>query len=495
MSRCPLPPLLSLFLCCAGALHAHAQPALGQGIMAGEVTADSVLLQTRLTDGSALVDGEHFDDGDALRDGDLPGCDGYVRWVISTDPTFLVNDLIHTGPWLRALPEHDYVVRHQITGLAPGTTYYYRADYATDVEQVVLTQEDHVGTFTTLHGEDAAAPTRIHIVTGLNYDRFYAPEGYTGDDRAEGFPACDAMLALDPDLLIFTGDDVYYDKPPDAETLADMRAKWHRQFSRPRMAALLASVATYWEKDDHDFRYNDSDLTRDRFPSAELGIATFREQAPIVAQDDHETPTYRTHRVSRDLQIWLVEGRDYRSANRDEDGPGKTLWGAEQRDWLMRTLLESDATFKLLISPTPLLGPDDAYKRDNHANLDGFRHEGEAFITWAQDEGLWDAGLAIVCGDRHWQYHSVHPSGAHEFSCGAICDANSRLGRHPGDENSTDPAGELTQPYRQAQASGGFLSLVVTPADDADGEGAAASIRYEFYDERGELLYRYTNQE
>ena len=29
------------------------------------------------------------------------------------------------------------------------------------------------------------------------------------------------------------------------------------------------------------------------------------------------------------------------------DGPDKTMWGVEQRAWLERTLLESDATFKI----------------------------------------------------------------------------------------------------------------------------------------------------
>lgn len=464
-----------------------AQPALGQGVLAGEVTADSVLIQTRLTDGSALVDGVHFDDGDALRDGDLPGFDGPVRLLLSTDPAFPEGDSTQATRLLRAAPDNDHIVRHAFTGLTPGTRYYYRADYGPDRESVRPDPAGLVGTFTTLHGPDAAAPVRMHVVTGLNYDKFYAPSGgYTGEDRNAGYPACDAMLALEPDLLVFTGDTVYYDKPPHAQTLEDLRAKWHRQFSRPRMVELLANVATYWEKDDHDFRDNDSDLTGDQFPPVEVGLTVFREQAPIVAQGDDDTPTYRTHRVSADLQVWLLEGRDFRDANRSEAGPDKTLWGEAQRAWLMRTLLESDAAFKVIVSPTPLLGPDDAYKRDNHANPQGFRHEGEAFIAWAEEQGLWDAGLSIVCGDRHWQYHSVHPSGAQEFSCGAICDANSRLGRRPGDANSTDPEGVLTQPYRQRPASGGFLSVVVTPAQDAGGD---AAIRFEFYDEHGELLH------
>ncbi|MFN7342612.1 MAG: alkaline phosphatase D family protein, partial [bacterium] len=113
-------------------------------------------------------------------------------------------------------------------------------------------------------------------------------------------------------------------------------------------------------------RYNDSDLTGENEPSNALGIATFREQVPITDPTSN-APTYRTHRMGKDLQLWFVEGRDYRSPNKMPDGPEKSLWGKEQREWLQRTIKESNATFKILISPTPIIGPDDGYKSDNHA--------------------------------------------------------------------------------------------------------------------------------
>ena len=39
-------------------------------------------------------------------------------------------------------------------------------------------------------------------------------------------------------------------------------------------------------------------------------------------------------------------------------------WGAEQLAWLKKTLLESQATFKVLILPTPMVGPDGPVKRE-----------------------------------------------------------------------------------------------------------------------------------
>ena len=85
----------------------------------------------------------------------------------------------------------------------------------------------------------------------------------------------------------------------------------------------------------------------------EHGLTVYDEQVPM-SNKKH----YRTFRWGKDLQIWLVEVRDHRSQNFLPDGPDKSLWGKEQLDWFKLTAQASDATFKFLISPTPLVGPD-----------------------------------------------------------------------------------------------------------------------------------------
>jgi alkaline phosphatase D len=297
----------------------------------------------------------------------------------------------------------------------------------------------------------------------------------------------EAIAKLKPDFFVGTGDNVYFDHPQEAaaRTQVQVRKKYHEQFVQARFGELFSAVPTYWEKDDHDFRYDDADNTGDTPPSPELGKRTFMEQLPVIGPGDKGAMTYRTHRVNRDLQIWLVEGRDYRSPNNMPDGPGKSIWGDKQKEWLKRTLLESDATFKILISPTPMVGPDDVWKRDNHTNPQGFRYEGEQFFQWLGENGFLEKGFYIVCGDRHWQYHSVHPRGFEEFSCGALVDANARIGRAPGDPRSTDPDGLIKQPYIQPEAGGGFLRIKVASGAD---KGKAA-ITFEFYKRDGKLLY------
>lgn len=450
---------------------------LGQGTMSGEVTTTTALVQTRLTATTELND-----------DGDMPGAKGVVafRW---SDSPHLEN--AQQTALIPASPHHDYIARAELSGLTANTRYYFRAVYGSDAASL---QSGPINSFKTHPGATTDTEVRFIVGSCMNYIKFmHGKAGNAGpvitathEDKRLGFPAFAAMSALNPDFFIGTGDIVYYDNPYRvASTVEELRACWHEQFRFPRMIEFFRNVPTYWSKDDHDFRYNDSDNTTDRLPLAPTVIGLFREQLPIVPMHDPITPTYRTYRVSKNLQIWISEGRDYRSPNNMEDGPGKTLWGIEQRAWLQRTLKASDAKWKLLITPTPMVGPDIAdspdaerpAKTDNHASLNGFRHEADAFFDWLKINRI--ENFMTICGDRHWQYHSIHPSGHEEFAVGAINDENSRLGVEPGDPESTDPDALVTQPYIAPKPSGGFLQVT-----------AGAQLIIDFFNDQGERVYQ-----
>ena len=335
------------------------------------------------------------------------------------------------------------------------------------------------------HG-DNRIDRKIHLL----HNNTKLPSPYAGPDKHLGYPALASILAKKPDFFVGTGDNVYYDTPkkPRAEKIPQLRQKWHEQFVQPRYRDLFAAVPTYWMIDDHDYRIDDSDNTGDYAPSPKVGRRMMLEQLPVAPAeaDDDEVKTYRTHRISSDLQIWFPENRMYRNPNAAPDGPGKTIWGDEQKAWLKRTLAASDAAFKLLISPNPMIGPDDARKTDNHTNIGGFRHERDEFFAWLNESGI-AKSFSLVCGDRHWQYRSIHPSGIEEFSCGALVDANSRPGRKPGDPKGTDPQGSIKQVYSQKTPSGGFLLIEATPADG----DRPAMLAFRFHDEQGKVLYEH----
>jgi alkaline phosphatase D len=455
---------------------ASAEVFTAQGVMSGEPTSTSILLQTRLT---AIP-------GPAMNaQNDVPGAAGVACFEYGLKPN--LSDGRRTA-WFDATANHDFIVRAQLTNLQPGQLYYYRPVFG-------ATQSDakpgRIAQFATLPGKDLDSPITFIVGSCMNYMKFmFGAKGKAGpvvtattEDKQLGFRSFVAMAKLKPDFFVGTGDIVYYDNilHGPATKLPELRACWHEQFRFPRLIEFFARTPSYWSKDDHDFRFNESDNETSKLPLPQTGIELFREQMPILPAGDRSSPTYRTHRVNRHLQIWLTEGRDHRSPNEMPDGPNKSLWGAEQRAWLQRTLRESDATWKILISPTPMVGPDDATKIDNHADIGGFRHEADAFFAWLKDNRI--GGFMTFCGDRHWQYHSIHPSGVEEFACGALNDENARLGVPPGSKKGTDPEARIKQPYLYTEPTGGFIRVEVS---NEGGNGARLIIEHR--DDNGRVM-------
>jgi alkaline phosphatase D len=154
-----------------------------------------------------------------------------------------------------------------------------------------------------------------------------------------------------------------------------------------------------------------------------------------------------------------------------KDGPEKTIWGAEQKAWFKKTALESDATWKVLVSPTPVVGPDRGNNKfDNHANA-AFQHEGDEIRRWIRDHA--PENFFIACGDRHWQYHSIDPAtGVQEFSCGPASDVHA--GGSPGENRDY---------HRFHRVKGGFLSVNVSRPD------GRPALAFRFHDVRGAVVY------
>ncbi len=467
-------------------------PFAPMGVMVGEVTSHSAVMQVRLCRSEQLIGGN------------VSGIAGQVEFVVHPLTVASAVPLLSKSSQVmraQATESYDFIARTELSRLRAGTSYLCRTRLSVREGEW---KEGPSAVFRTLPGREQSARVKFVVVTGMNYAKFHGsgaidrkrhleqnnialPPPYQGKDKALGYPALDSIRNERPDFFVGTGDNIYYDTPVEgrAETIGEMRRKWHEQFMQPRYRKLFEVVPTYWQVDDHDYRKDDCDNSGSYAPSPELAQQVMWEQLPYGPYDAQERRTYRTHRVSRELQIWLLEGRIHRSPNSMPDGPGKSIWGQEQREWLQRTLKESDATFKLIISSTPMIGPDDLRKKDNHCDIGGFRHERDSFFNWLKESGVGRRHVYFVCGDRHWQYHSIDPTGFEEFSCGALVDANARLGRKPGDPKSTDPEGKIRQPYTQRKPSGGYLLIRVKPAE----AGEPARLMFEFCDEHGKRLH------
>lgn len=435
------------------------------GTRVGEVTDTTAIVWTRLTanrtrmnDGAAVPDRTPYGiDKDVMSptvpvdelEGACPGAPGSIRVRYGTQ-----EDLrdAETTPELAVSEQSDFIGEWKLTGLKPGTVYHYASEASKD--SVVR------GRFETAPAPDTPGNLRFCVMTC---------QGYPDRGHVDGHDIYPSMLALGPQFACLTGDLVYYDNDqPRAVTPRLARYHWERMFSLPRLVEFTRNIGCYWLKDDHDTLKNDawSGQTMGELSFSE-GQKIFRQQAPM----DDAGLSYRTVRWGSDLQLWFTDSRDFRSSNTMPDGPQKTIWGEKQKAWFKRTVKESDATWKVLVSPTPLVGPDRATgKSDNHANK-SFTHEGDEIRSWLREHV--PDNFFVICGDRHWQYHSVHPAtGVHEFSVGPA--SNEHASGSPG----FNPA-----IHKFHRVEGGFLSVSIQRKADR------STILFELRDVHGKVVY------
>ena len=454
-------------------------PFQANGLKTGETTSDSIIVWTRLTKNKQRNTADHpgFEilagnkrkgkkrlvtgvkyatpGGAAELPFAVPGAEGETRVKYRVLP----NGEWQETQWLAAEKSRDFTRQHLLKGLQSGTKYEIIVESrSADGKEAGESLE---GGFVTAPAESAAAPVAFTVSTGQMFrDR----------NSDKGFNIYDSMLKGNPDFFVHTGDIVYYDNEAKNVDLANWH--WQRMYSLPTNLRFHNRVGSYFMKDDHDTLVDDCWPTK-KAPS--MGELTFKKGQEIFVYQVpmHGRKTYRTIRWGNDLQIWLVEGRDFRSPNTMEDGPEKTIWGAEQKAWFKKTFTESDATFRVLISPTPIIGPDRDSKHDNHANKN-FTHEGDEIRSFLQKQ----KNAFIVCGDRHWQYHSQHPKfGVHEFSCGPASNI------HAGGWHRSDYRKDY---HRFLRVQGGYLEVRV----DRDREnGSKPFIKFLLRGEDGAVAY------
>ena len=358
--------------------------------------------------------------------------------------------------WQKVDPGRAFTSQFILSGLTAGKEYEIFVE-ASPMESTKVSSSIK-GKFKTAPAIEVPVEVNFIVTTGTSYPDVDSDNGY------KMYPN---SLKLDPEFFVHTGDILYYDRMGKTADLA--RWHWDRMYSLPNNIEFHRQVASYFIKDDHDTWMNDC------YPGMEtnfMGDFTYEQGTKIFLD---EVPmgerTYRTIRWGKDIQIWLVEGRDYRSPNPMEDGPEKTIWGKEQLEWFKSTVEASDATFKLLISPTPIVGPDRPSKSDNHAN-DAFAYEGNIIRQFISQQ----KNMYSVCGDRHWQYISKHlDTGVMEFSCGPASNA------HAGGWKQDNKLPE----HIYLNVVGGFLEAEVSR------KTGEPKLIFKHYNPDGELLNEY----
>ncbi len=426
----------------------------GQGTKFLSVSVKEQLALAELKDHKTLMDSQ-LPEGATLEGmmGACPGTKGQVKLVYY--PKKGNSEKIDLG-WSDVSEDEDYTKQWKLNELQSGTQYkveiYARKNKGSAISDTIT------GQFIT--------PPKSDLVKNIAFSVVSCHDYYRKDDDL-GHKIYKAMANDNLDFYVHTGDIEYYDKPnPYALTKELMRFKWNRFFALPLQRQFFTETTTYFIKDDHDVLRNDA------FPGRHYGTVNYEEGLDIFDKEQFPIAdkTYKTVRWGRDLQVWILDCRRYRSKNTDADGPEKTILGKEQKQWLFKTLKESDATFKIIVSPTPVLGPDRGEgKNDNHANK-AFQYEGQQLRDYINQY----KNVYIVNGDRHWQYVTHLPdTNLWEFGCGAGTD------EHAGGWNH----GKLPE-HRFLLVKGGYLRVSVY------GDNDLPKLKFEHCNVNGEVVHQ-----
>ena len=406
---------------------------LPQGVAIGDVSSQRALLWLR-TDGAAVV---------------------RVEWAslslwkqVSTSATVVAP--ISKTVFLKTGAETDYTLSIPLEGLTPSTRYRYHVVVgpAESSPSQFLGKPAATGEFVTLPDVTTSAAVSFAWSGDL---------GSGGRCRrgVDGYPIFDVIPRYQPDFFLFLGDSIYGDHPcpsPPNEPGADFKAttldayrsrhRYQRSADALRRFLIITPVYVVW--DDHEVRNNFAGPYDEQMPA---GRQALREYWPIVSPLEDPHRLYRTVRYGADLELFILDVRQYRSRNVDQDGASKTMLGATQLAWLLDGLQASTATWKVIATPVPLSIPKGGDRsvpgNDGWAggpDGTGFERERQVIVDTILSRKI--KNVVFLSGDVHWvQANAYDPNqdgiiDFHEYIAGPLSAPSGRfaptqMGLHP----------------------------------------------------------------
>jgi alkaline phosphatase D len=310
-----------------------------------------------------------------------------VTLQVATNPAFA--PVAQTIPGLLPNLAADNTIKVDVTGLTPGTQYYYR--------------------FTAGGGSSRTGRIRTAPAPASTAPFTFA---FTGDSNAffKPYAVLEGITRDDPELFLYIGDTIYGDDTRsgtgEAIVLADYHLKYRENRDDRALRDLMANVGTAAITDDHE-------VTNDYYGSpfgafgAQIvaGNQAFRDWMPIREDGVDPMRLYRSFKWGDVAEFFLTDDRLYRSPQAyitepaclsagepavlppagpctDEiNDPGRTYLGAAQKAWLKAGLAASTATWKFvmngpLITPLLFLPYDrwDGYVAERNEMLEFFRN-------------------------------------------------------------------------------------------------------------------------
>ena len=217
---------------------------------------------------------------------------------------------------------------------------------------------------------------------------------------------------LDPDLMLWIGDNVYADRMAVLGDLAGMRGLYQRLGENERFQRLAADTTFMATWDDHDYGRNDAGVEWVFKDGAQREFLRFwgeGEDDPRARQAGvYSARTFGSG--DQTLQVILLDNRYHRDPYGDD--PERTILGDEQWAWLRERLLEP-ATIRIIGSGIQVVNDYDPPNGDQWESWGDMPAERERLYALVRELGV--TGTFIVSGDMHHGELSRLPDDAAGF--------------------------------------------------------------------------------
>ncbi|HWP59225.1 MAG TPA: alkaline phosphatase D family protein [Candidatus Acidoferrales bacterium] len=331
--------------------------------------------------------------------------------------------------------ENDFTANLRLTGLRPGTVYYYRA-------AVAGKRPGPVGRFVTAPAAEEAVDVRF---------------AFSGDSREsyQPFVIMDAIREMRPDFFLHLGDTIYADREWIATRLSQFWNKYATNRADLPTQRLFSQASVYVMWDDHEVADNCDHSN----PLAPIGRRAFFDYWPLSRSPLEPDRLYRSYRWGKAVELFILDTRQYR------DRAEPTILGKAQREWFLESLAASTAWFKIVASSVPFSSP----QRDKWG---GFRAERERVLAHIAQKQI--RGVIFLAADVHYAAVCRVPGAGplREFVAGPIGGPMGlALGR-----------GKRFEFFYRKSSSYGLVKVRA--------EAAAPYVEIDLMDARNNLLYR-----
>ncbi|MEZ5008227.1 MAG: alkaline phosphatase D family protein [Chitinophagales bacterium] len=357
------------------------------GVASGDPTPNNVIIWTRITTDLNEVAGV---------------------WRIATDSFFTQNT--HTGTFSTSAAR-DFTVKIDVGGLLPNTNYYY------DFQAIGARS---------LIGRTKTAPAnatdqyRIVFVSCSDMNTGF----YNVYERIKERNDFDAIYHLG-DYLYEYQDDRYVnsglkarDVEPDYEiiTLTDYRTRYNFYRLDPKLRDLHQQYPWVLIWDDHETA-NDSykDGAQNHQPNTEgswedrkaAGVQAYLEWMPIRENPINPVDISRSFKIGDLVEFYALEARLNYKTEVDavatlfpaSDNSNRGMLGPVQRNWLQQGMLNTDAQWKVMVSPTIFTTFYYTAVFKNGDAWDGYPWERKQIVNFVKDNNI--NNFVVISGDIH----------------------------------------------------------------------------------------------